>query len=148
MSDSNIVSIEDIHLLSQNLNIYDCINSLENGFDSNAGSLGSKLSGGEKQRVLLARSLIKNADIIILDEPTSNLDAFNEKVVMTYLMSLRQSKTIIICTHKLNTLSQCDKIFVLNNGQICESGSHYELLSKPDSQYNSLIKTYYEDSSS
>lgn len=146
LPENNSVSIEDIYLLSQNLNIYDCITSLEKGFDSNAGSLGSKLSGGEKQRVLLARSLIKNAEIIILDEPTSNLDAFNEKAVMSYLMSLRQSKTIIICTHKLNTLSQCDTIFVISNGEVCESGSHNGLLSRSDSQYSMLIKTYFEDS--
>lgn len=130
--------------ISKSLNIYEKINSLDKGFNSNVGTLGSKLSGGEKQRVLLARALIKSkAQIVILDEPTSNLDSHNEKIVMDFLLRLKNYKTVIICTHKLNTLTMCDNINVLSHGRIIESGSHKDLLSNPGSYYSQLNKNYF-----
>jgi ABC-type bacteriocin/lantibiotic exporter with double-glycine peptidase domain len=74
--------------------------SLDQGFNANVGTLGGKLSGGEVQRILLARSFIRNGRIMLLDEPTSNLDNINEKLIFDYLNKSRQNKTIIITAHK------------------------------------------------
>lgn len=127
--------------ISKDMNIYDKLYANES-----IGTLGNKLSGGEKQRVLLARGFInENAEIIILDEPTSNLDSQNERIVMNYLMSIKKEKTIIICTHKLNTLSLCDMIYVINNGTIEESGTHRDLLEKEGSLYSVLNRNYFSN---
>lgn len=129
----------NVEKLTKDFNLYDKIISFEDGFNSNVGTLGSKLSGGEKQRVLLARALInKDADLIILDEPTSNLDSYNEMLVMNYLLELKKTKTVIICSHRLNTLALCDNIHVLDNGKIIEQGSHQELINDKKSVYYSL----------
>lgn len=93
-------SNEEVEEVSKITNIYDRIMKIEDGFNANVGTLGSKLSGGEKQRLLLARSILKRGDIILLDEPTSNLDSYNEKIVMDYFTKERGTKTILIAAHK------------------------------------------------
>lgn len=133
-------SDEEVIQITKDLGIYNRIITFENGFDTYVGTLGSKLSGGEKQRILLARSLLKPAEIIILDEPTSNLDNKNETLVMELLDKYKANRTIIICTHRLNTLLKCDTIHILSHGKIVESGSHEELIADSHSYYNNLYK--------
>ena len=131
---------DQVYKICEELGIYDKIMSFEKGFNSSVGTLGNKLSGGEKQRVLLARSLLKKSSILILDEPTSNLDSNNEQKVMNLLDTIKYEKTIIICSHKLNTLNKCNTILVLNEGEIIEKGSHNDLISNENSHYYQLYK--------
>ena len=134
---------EEVYEITQKLGIYEKITSLEEGFESQAGTLGSKLSGGEKQRVLLARAILKNSSVIILDEPTSSLDSDNELKVMNLLNSIKEDKNIIICTHKLNTLEKCDNIYVIGDGEVVENGSHAQLISDSNSHYYDLYQNHF-----
>jgi len=92
--------MEDIDKITKEVNIHNKIISLSEKFETNVGTLGSKLSGGEKQRLLLARSFIKNSDIILLDEPTSNLDNHNESLIMDFIHRMKKNKTILITAHR------------------------------------------------
>ena len=137
-SDSNL---EDIENIAKKVNIYYKILSLDKKFDAEVGTLGQKLSGGERQRILLARSLIKESKILLLDEPTSNLDNENEKLIMDFIFENKENKTVLISAHKLNTIARCDKIYVLNEGKFVEIGTHEELISNPGSYYYDLYYT-------
>lgn len=107
---------------------YDFIQSFPKGFDTSVGELGGKLSGGEKQRICIARALLKNAPILILDEATSSLDTEAEALVQKALENLMQGRTTFVIAHRLSTIVGADQIIVLKQGRIIESGSHSELL--------------------
>lgn len=109
---------------------------LENGLDTELGERGIKMSGGERQRVALARVFFENANIVILDEATSALDNITEKEVMTNLMTNSKEKTLIIIAHRLETIKNVDQIIVLSNGKIKEQGSYKTLLNKKSYFYN------------
>lgn len=94
------------------------------GYNTNVGDLGSKLSGGEKQRILIAWALLKNADIILLDEATSSLDSHNEKWIIEQLDECLKGKTVIYCAHWLSTIVNVDWIYVLGQGKVQEEGTH------------------------
>jgi ABC-type multidrug transport system fused ATPase/permease subunit len=91
---------EDVERITKEVNIYNKIMKLDDKFHSNVGTLGGKLSGGEIQRILLARTFVKNSNIMLLDEPTSNLDNHNEKIILDYISRNRKDKTIIMTAHK------------------------------------------------
>eukprot|EP00890_Picochlorum_soloecismus_P000334 jgi/Picsp_1/1300/NSC_04781-R1_atp-binding cassette superfamily len=110
--------------------IHEQILQFPNGYDTMVGERGLKLSGGEKQRVALARAFLKQPTVALLDEPTSALDTATEKSVLQALFGLAEGRTCLVVAHRLSTASQCDKIVVLHEGQIYESGSHNELLEK------------------
>lgn len=136
-------SLSDNDLIEalENVNLFTKIMKLKNKWLANVGTLGGKLSGGERQRLIFARSLIKNGDIILLDEPTSNLDAQNENDVFDLIRKTSgKKKTVIICAHKLSTIAKCDKIFMLNKGEIKECGSHEELMLMKGNYYNIITK--------
>ena len=99
------------------------------GFDSMVGDRGVKLSGGQKQRIAIARVIVKNAPILILDEATSALDSETEEIVQRNLLNIMHGRTVIAIAHRLSTLKSMDRIIVINEGRIVESGSHEELLS-------------------
>lgn len=104
------------------------INELENGLDTKIGERGSLLSGGQRQRLAIARAFIKNAPVVILDEATSALDNKAEAVVQRAIDNLMQDRTVFVIAHRLSTVQNADKIVVINDGEIIETGTHEELL--------------------
>jgi len=108
---------------------YDFVESFPKSFDTHIGELGSRLSGGERQRICIARALLKDAPILILDEATSSLDSESEMLVQKALENLMQGRTTFVIAHRLSTVVYADRIAVIANGQIVESGTHQELLS-------------------
>jgi ABC-type multidrug transport system fused ATPase/permease subunit len=108
------------------------ISRLERGYDDEIGETGSGLSGGERQRMSIARAVLKDAPILILDEPTSSLDAISEEIVFTALRKLRAGRTTIVIAHRLSTVRDADRILVLDRGRIVASGRHEEILEASD----------------
>ena len=104
------------------------INSLKDGYDTRVGEGGATLSGGEKQRISIARAILKDAPIIILDEATASLDPENECLIQDAIASLVQSKTLIVIAHRLSTIQNADNILVIDSGMLSEEGTHDELL--------------------
>jgi ATP-binding cassette subfamily B protein len=110
--------------------IHDFIASLPEGYDSQVGERGLKLSGGEKQRVAIARTLLKNPPILILDEATSALDSRTEAAIQETLRSVAARRTCIVIAHRLSTVVDADQILVLDQGRVAERGTHAQLLRK------------------
>lgn len=123
-------------------NIHDFISGLPDGYDTVVGNRGLKLSGGEKQRVSIARVVLKDPKILILDEATSSLDSISESLIQTALDRLMQGKTCLVIAHRLSTVLAADKIMVLENGLITDTGTHDELLEKSE-QYRKLYETQF-----
>jgi subfamily B ATP-binding cassette protein MsbA len=109
---------------------HDFIEKLPEGYDTEIGERGLRLSGGERQRLAIARALLKNAPILILDEATSALDAESEAMVQSALQNLMSGRTVFVIAHRLSTVRHADRIIVLENGRITDSGTHEELLSR------------------
>jgi subfamily B ATP-binding cassette protein MsbA len=109
-------------------NAHDFIMKLEKGYDTMIGDRGGKLSGGEKQRLTIARAVLKNPPILILDEATSSLDSNSERLVQDALVKLMQGRTTIVIAHRLSTIQHADEIFVMNEGKIVERGNHVALM--------------------
>lgn len=122
-------SFEEVVLASKRANIYDYIMTLPDGFDTEIGERGVKLSGGQKQRLSIARVFLKNPPILILDEATSALDNTTEIMIQDALNELAKGRTTIVVAHRLSTIKNANRIFVVNAGVIVEEGSHEELLS-------------------
>lgn len=132
-------SMEEIYQAAKQAECHEFIEKLENGYDTVIGEGGSTLSGGEKQRLSIARAILKNAPILLLDEPSSNLDAKNESLVQIALSNLIKGKTVIMIAHRLKTIQKADQILVLDNGKIKECGTHIELI-KSSGLYAKLWK--------
>ena len=120
-------------------NAHDFIGRLPEGYDTMVGERGSRLSVGERQRVTIARALIKNPPIIVLDEATSSLDAESEALVQEALNHLMKERTTFVIAHRLATVVNANRIVVLKGGRIVEQGSHYELM-KLKGYYTSLVE--------
>ena len=123
---------------------YDFIQSFPKKFDTLTGELGGRLSGGEKQRLCIARALIKNASILILDEATSSLDTESEMLVKKALDNLMKGRTTFIIAHRLSTISYADRIIVIGNGRIQEQGIHQELIDKKG-EYHKLYTMQFDN---
>jgi ATP-binding cassette subfamily B protein/subfamily B ATP-binding cassette protein MsbA len=121
-------SQDDIEVAARAANIHDFISRLPHGYASVLGERGTTLSGGERQRLSIARALLKNAPILILDEPTSALDAQTEQMFLQALVRLMRGRTTLIIAHRLSTIRSADRIVVLQEGSVVETGTHRELL--------------------
>lgn len=134
----------DIIEAAKKANAYDFISSFPEGLDTKVGERGIKLSGGQKQRVAIARAILKDPSVLVLDEATSSLDAESEVLVQQALDELMKNRTSIVIAHRLSTIRKADRIFVLNEGRIIETGSHDELVQNPDGLYNHLLKLQFQ----
>ena len=137
-SDAEIVAA------AQNANAHEFIMNLPEGYDTNIGQRGIKLSGGQKQRLSIARVFLKNPPILIFDEATSALDNESEKVVQESLEKLAKNRTTFVIAHRLSTIRNAEKILVLSENGIAESGNHEQLLAQNGiyaELYNMQFKT-------
>lgn len=132
-------SKKEIIEVTKKADIYDRIMEFEHDFDTKVGEGGITLSGGEKQRIAIARSLLKKSNIILFDEATSSLDSIAQNKVQKAIYGLDREKTILIIAHRLSTVISCDKIVVVDDGKIVDIGSHDELLNRC-SKYKELVK--------
>ena len=119
----------------------DIIDKLQNGIHTVVGDKGVYLSGGEQQRISIARAILKNAPILILDEATAFADPDNETKVQNAITELAKGKTVIMIAHRLSTVKNCDCIYVMKDGAVCESGTHQELMNK-NGQYKKMYEEY------
>jgi len=132
-------SNEEIYKAAEQANCLDFINNLENKFQTIIGENGVRLSGGEKQRLSIARAFLKNSKIILLDEATSSLDSATEEKIQKALSTLTENKTSIIIAHRLSTILNANKIFVIDGGLVVASGRHESLLTSSE-----IYKNFYE----
>ena len=123
-------------------NLNDLIDSLPKGVETKIGMMGEGVSQGQRQRILIARALYKNPQFVFFDEATSDLDSENESQIMGHLMDFYQNKTVLLVAHRLSTVKNADKIYVLENGTIVEEGKHHELLNSKGIYYR-LFKSQF-----
>ena len=131
-------SEQDVINAAKIANAHEFIMHTENGYQTIIGDRGIRLSGGQRQRLSIARAVFKNPSILILDEATSALDTESEKLVQDALNNLMRGRTTLVIAHRLSTIKEADEIIVLQDGQIIERGSHYELLNLKGSVYKRL----------
>jgi ATP-binding cassette, subfamily B (MDR/TAP), member 1 len=130
---------EDIYQALETVGAIGFVSKLRDGIDSNVGSVGSKISGGQKQRLAIARAIIKKPDLLIFDEATSALDTENEEKVQKAINEvLRLDMTKVVIAHRLSTIEQADKIIVVQNGEIIEEGTHSQLM-ESNNLYHTLV---------
>ena len=132
-------SNEEVFKAAEHSMCAEFIDNLENGYETMIGENGVKLSGGEKQRLSIARAFLKKSKIILLDEATSSLDSKTEEKIQKALDKLTLNKTTIVIAHRLSTILNSDKIYVVDNGKIIDSGKHEELLIQ-----SKVYKNFYE----
>ena len=123
---------EEIIEAAKKARCHDFISALSNGYDTMVGEMGVKLSGGEKQRISIARMMLKNAPILILDEAMAAVDSENERLIGEAIDDLSKDKTVITIAHRLNTIRHSDQIVVMDKGEVLDTGTHDELMSKCD----------------
>ncbi len=120
----------EIEAAASAANIHDFIRRLPAGYQTLVGERGASLSGGERQRLSIARALLKDAPILILDEPTSSVDLETERLILEALARLMEKRTTFIIAHRLSTIRRADRIVVLEDGAVAETGSHNALLAR------------------
>ena len=134
----------EVRHAAQLANIHEFIESLPDAYDTVVGERGLKLSGGEKQRVAIARVILKNPRILIFDEATSSLDSHSEQTILSSLREVAQSHTTLVIAHRLSTIVDADRILVMQQGRIVEQGTHSQLLEQ-QGLYSDLWKIQQEE---
>ena len=127
---THAVPLAEIHNAAKAANVHDFIMSLPNGYETDLGENASLISGGQAQRLQIARALIRRSRILILDECTSALDPENQAAVLDTILKVKQDKTTIFVTHKADVMRRCDRILCLEDGKIQEQGTYEQLLRK------------------
>ena len=120
-------SDEEVVAACKNANIHDFIMSLPQGYDTPVGERGIKLSGGQRQRVSIARAFLKDAPILLLDEPTASVDVGSEQKIQEAIERVSKGRTVIVIAHRLSTIQNSKRIYMVSGGRIAESGTHREL---------------------
>lgn len=138
------LSMDDIVQASKDAYAHDFIMKLKDGYETNLGEQGVILSGGEKQRIAIARAIVKNPDILLLDEATSALDSASEAIVQKALSNLMKNRTVLLIAHRLSTAMNADKIVAIKNGSVVAQGKHSELL-KTNAYYKKLYDLQFND---
>uniref|UniRef100_A0A1A8CAC3 Iron-sulfur clusters transporter ABCB7, mitochondrial n=1 Tax=Nothobranchius kadleci TaxID=1051664 RepID=A0A1A8CAC3_NOTKA len=129
---------EEVYQVARLAGLHDAILRMPHGYDTQVGERGLKLSGGEKQRVAIARSILKNPPILLYDEATSSLDSITEENILSSMREMVKDRTSLFIAHRLSTIVDADEIIVLSQGKVAERGSHRTLLSTPGSLYAEL----------
>jgi ABC-type multidrug transport system fused ATPase/permease subunit len=132
-------SDEELSAAIRKAELEEFINKLPEKLNTSIGELGKKLSGGESKRLTIARAFLKDYEIIIFDEALSHVDSLTESLILNSVQSIPSSKTVLFITHKLNRMEMFDKILVIKNGRLIDSGTHIELL-----EQNSFYKRLFE----
>ena len=137
---------EEVKIAAKNAQCSDFIEKFEQGYDTVIGNAGAKLSGGQRQRIVIARAILKNAPILILDEATAYTDMENQNKIQNSLMALCKNKTLIVIAHRLTTVTDCDKIIVLDAGKLDSVGRHEELI-ETSALYKKMWSAYISETS-
>lgn len=135
------VSRTEIERAAEIANADSFVRALEKGYDTELGERGGKLSAGQRQRISIARAVVRNTPILILDEPTASLDARNEQRVLTNLAEWGTDKIILLITHRMSTIQNADQIALLEQGQIVETGTYPELTTKPEGRFAAFAQS-------
>ncbi|MFC3811467.1 ABC transporter ATP-binding protein [Lacihabitans lacunae] len=130
---------EEVEAAAKIANAHEFICLQDQGYQTNIGDRGTKLSGGQKQRLSIARAILKNPPILILDEATSALDTESEKLVQEALFNLMKNRTSLVIAHRLSTIQKADMIYVVQNGEVVETGNHQSLYEKENGYYRKLV---------
>jgi len=133
-------SVAEVIEAARKANAYEFIERFPDGLNTMVGERGVKLSGGQRQRIAIARAILRDPSILILDEATSSLDAESEVLVQEALEKLMEGRTTLIIAHRLSTIRKVDRIFVIREGQLAETGSHTELSQQQNGIYSNLLK--------
>ena len=133
-------SMADVENVARTAGIHEFIISLPDGYDTKLGTTSSKISVGQKQRIAIARGLLRDSRILILDEPTSALDPETEEYLVQALHEAAKNRLVIIIAHRLSTIAQADHIVFLEDGQVGEQGSPRQLMAKPDGSYRTFVE--------
>ena len=128
----------EVESASKAAHIHEFIQGLPEGYDTNAGERGLKMSGGQKQRLAIARAILKDSPLLILDEALSNLDTENERLLQQSLKNLRKGRTTLIVAHRLSTFREADTLVVFKEGRVVETGNHADLV-RQQGRYFELI---------
>ena len=131
-----IEKMDEVIAAAKMAGAHEFILELKEGYDTKVGERGSSLSGGQRQRIAIARALMDNPPILIFDEATSALDYESERTIMQNMDQIGANRTMLIIAHRLSTVRRCDRIIVVDKGQIIEDGSHDELMAAQGAYYS------------